>query len=190
MGEYIRAAKNAAAMGFEAGFEVPSLPEIDLLIPALPSLDFLNINELEWGDTNAPEMRRRRLIFEDSVHNAVEGSRAWCRNICRFEKVHFCSSAFKDSVQLRMRLIRTAEHTARAFDEISEDGTVIYGKIEDALAVPEAVLQLGPEMFEERDGALETAWWILVEKGDEIKGKKTIIERYPNRGIIVEVTPL
>jgi hypothetical protein len=45
-------------------------------------------------------------------------------------------------------------------------------------------------MCEERDDALETAWWILVEKGDEIKGKKTIVERYPNRGIIVEVTPL
>jgi hypothetical protein len=188
--DYIMAARSAKAMGFETGFEVPSLPEIDLLIPALPSLDFLNINELEWGETNAPEMRRRKLVFEDSVHNAVEGSRAWSRNICRHKKVHFCSSAFKDSVQLRMRLIRTAETTARAFDEISDDGTIIYGRIEDARAVPDAVRELGPGMCEERDDALETAWWILVEKGDEIKGKKTIVERYPNRGIIVEVTPL
>ncbi|MDD1708545.1 MAG: radical SAM protein, partial [Methanoregulaceae archaeon] len=144
----------------------------------------------EWGETNAPEMRRRMLVPEDSVHNAVEGSRGWSRNICRHEKVHFCSSAFKDSVQLRMRLIRIAETTARAFDEIGDDGTVIYGRIENALSIPDAVRQLGPEMFEERDGALETAWWILVEKGAEIKGKKTIIERYPNRGIIVEVTPI
>jgi hypothetical protein len=45
-------------------------------------------------------------------------------------------------------------------------------------------------MYEERDGALETAWWILVESGDEIAGNKTVVERYPNRGIIVEVTPL
>jgi hypothetical protein len=177
-------------MGFETGFEVPALPEIDLLIPALPHLDFLNINELEWGETNAPEMRRRELVPEDSVHNAVEGARAWCRNICRYEKVYFCSSAFKDSVQLRKRLIRIAENTARPFDEISEDGTIIYGRIEDILLVPESVLQLGPGMFEEREGALETAWWILVKKGSEIEGKKTIIERYPNRGIIVEVTPL
>jgi uncharacterized protein len=188
--DYLMAAKRAAAMGFEAGFEVPSLPEIDLLIPALPHLDFLNINELEWGETNAPEMRRRMLVPEDSVHNAVEGSRSWSRNICRHEKVHFCSSAFKDSVQLRKRLIRVAETTARAFDEIGDDGTVVYGRIEHATSVPDAVRQLGPDMFEERDGGLETAWWILVKKGDEIKGKKTIIERYPNRGIIVEVTPL
>jgi hypothetical protein len=188
--EYIRSAKSAAGMGFEVGFEVPALPEIDLLIPALPYLDFLNINELEWGETNAPEMRRRELIPEDSVHNAVEGARAWCRNICRYEKVYFCSSAFKDSVQLRKRLIRIAENTARAFDEISDDGTIIYGRIEGTSFIPAAVRQLGPEMFEERDGALETVWWILAEKGNEIEGKKTIVERYPNRGIIVEVTPV
>lgn len=188
--DYIVAAKQAASMGFETGFEVPSLPEIDLLIPALPYLDFLNINELEWGESNAPEMRRRQLALEDSVHNAVEGSRAWSRNICRHEKVYFCSSAFKDSVQLRMRLIRIAENTARAFDEISDDGTIIYGRIEHARAIPDAVRQLGPDMYEERDGGLETAWWILVESGDEIAGNKTVVERYPNRGIIVEVTPL
>jgi pyruvate formate-lyase activating enzyme-like uncharacterized protein len=188
--DYILAAKEAALMGFETGFEVPSLPEINLLIPALPYLDFLNINELEWGESNAPEMRRRQLVLEDSVHNAVEGSRGWSRNICRHEKVHFCSSAFKDSVQLRMRLIRIAENTARAFDEISDDGTIIYGRIEHARTIPDAVRQLGPDMYEERDGALETAWWILVESGDEIAGNKTVVERYPNRGIIVEVTPL
>jgi len=188
--EYIRSAEMASAMGFETGFEVPALPEIDLLIPALPHLHFLNINELEWGETNAPEMRRRALVLEDSVHNAVEGSRRWCRNICRHEKVYLCSSAFKDSVQLRKRLIRIAETTARPFDEISSDGTIIYGRIEGALSVPEAVRELGTGMFEEREGALETAWWILVEQGDEIEGTKAIIERYPNRGIIVEVTPL
>ena len=188
--EYLQAARMASAMGFEVGFEVPALPEIDLLLPALPYLDFLNINELEWGETNAPEMRRRNLVLEDSVHNAVEGARGWCRKISRNKKVHFCSSAFKDSVQLRKRLIRIAENTARPFDEISDDGTVIYGRIEDTISVPEAVRELGAEMYEERDGALETAWWILVEKGDKIQGKKTIIERYPNRGIIVEVTPV
>ena len=188
--EYLRSAELASAMGFETGFEVPALPEIDLLIPALSHLHFLNINELEWGETNAHEMRRLHLVLEDSIHNAVEGSRAWCRNIVKNENVYFCSSAFKDSVQLRNRLIRIAETTARPFDEISDDGTIIYGRIEGALSVPEAVLELGPGMFEEREGAFETAWWILFERGDEIEGTKSIIERYPNRGIIVEVTPL
>jgi pyruvate formate-lyase activating enzyme-like uncharacterized protein len=120
----------------------------------------------------------------------VEGARAWSHNICRYEKVYFCSSAFKDSVQLRKRLIRIAKNTARTFDEISDEGTIIYGRIEHTSFIPDAVRMLGPEMFEERDGALETAWWILAEKGKEIEGKKTIVERYPNRGIIVEVTPV
>lgn len=188
--DHLRAAKRAKALGFEAGFEVPSLPAINLLAPALPHLSFLNINELEWGETNAPEMRRRELVLEDSVHNAVEGSRGWCRAICRDKKVHFCSSAFKDSVQLRKRLIRIAGVTARPFDEISDDGTIIYGRIEEVPVIPVIVRQLGDEMFEERDGGVETAWWILIERSGEIEGRKTIIERYPNRGIIVEVTPL
>ena len=189
-GPYILSALDAREMGFLVGMEVPALPELDLLVPALPHLDFLNINELEWGETNAPAMRSRALVPEDSVHNAVRGSRDWGRAICAHDKVHFCSSAFKDSVQLRKRLLRIAGNTARSFDEISDEGTVIYGRMEGVTTLPDRIRDLPTHLFEFRDGGLELAWWVLFEQSDGLAGEKSIIERYPDRGIIVEVTSL
>lgn len=189
-GPYRSSAVAAKEMGFSCGFEVPSLPEVGELLPSLEFLDFLNINELEWGETNADEMRRRRFLPEDSVHNAVEGSRKWAAGISRHPSVHFCSSRFKDSVQLRRRLIRIAKTTARTFDEITEDGTIVYGRIELSGPVPPSIRALGDDMFEVRDGGVETAPWVLFEVEDLPAENKAIIERYPDRGIIIEVTPL
>jgi pyruvate formate-lyase activating enzyme-like uncharacterized protein len=187
---YRTSAVRAREMGFETGFEVPALPEVGHLLPALEFLDFLNINELEWGETNAPEMRRRDLVPEDSVHNAVKGSREWATRLSRSEKVHFCSSEFKDSVQLRKRLLRTARNTARPFDIITEDGTVVYGRFDLSGGMPPEIRAMGRDMFEIRDGGVETAYWVVISMRDMIKGDSSIIERYPDRGIIVEVTPL
>jgi pyruvate formate-lyase activating enzyme-like uncharacterized protein len=187
---YREAAEMARDMGFECGFEVPALPEVGDLLPALEFLDFLNINELEWGETNAPEMRRRALVPEDSVHNAVCGSRAWASAISRHPNVHFCSSEYKDSVQLRKRLIRIAKNTARPFDEITEDGTIVYARIELSGEIPQAIKDLGEQMYEVREGGVETAGWVLLEREAPLGNARSIIERYPDRGIIVEVTPL
>jgi pyruvate formate-lyase activating enzyme-like uncharacterized protein len=116
--DFIRSAKRAKEMGFDIGFEVPSLPGLELLVLALPHLDFLNINELEWGETNAYAMRERGYELADELHNAICGARDWAEELCRHEKVHWCTSAFKDSVQLRERLKRIAQNTARPFDEL------------------------------------------------------------------------
>jgi pyruvate formate-lyase activating enzyme-like uncharacterized protein len=188
--EYFRTVRRAREMGISVGFEVPALPEVGQLEAALPDLDFLTINELEWGETNADEMRRRGYHPEDSVHNAVSGSREWASGISRHAKVRFCSSQFKDSIQLRKRLIRVARNTARMFDEVTGDGTIVYGLIEGVDEVPSVLRDYGEDMYETRDGAFETAWWILVEERVRIGGRKSVIERYPDRGIIVEVTPV
>ncbi len=188
--EFVRAARHARDMGVCVGFEVPALPNVGILENALPELDFLTINELEWGETNADEMRRRGYVPEDSVHNAVAGSREWAAQICRNPKVRFCSSQFKDSVQLRERLIRVARNTARPFDEVTGEGTVIYGVIENVEGIPPAIRDYGEDMYEVREGVVETAWWIVAEERARIGGKKAVIERYPDRGIVVEVVPV
>ena len=193
--DYIRSAKRAKEMGFDIGIEVPALPGLELLIPALPCLDFLNINELEWGETNAYRMRERGYELADELHNAIEGAKGWAEELCRHDKVHWCSSAFKDSVQLRERLKRTAGNTARPFDEITPDGTIVYGVLEPPARQKVMCTQLceqalEPGSFEICGDRIEMAWWLLEKNADELPGKKYVVERYPNGGMIVEVTPL
>ena len=193
--DFIRSAKRAKEMGFDIGIEVPALPGLELLIPALPYLDFLNINELEWGESNAYQMRERGYELADELHNAIDGAKGWAEELCRHDKVHWSSSAFKDSVQLRERLKRIAQNTARPFDEITDDGTIVYGVIKPSEANKSACLLLckekcEPDSYEDCGDRIEMAWWLLTELSDQMKGEKFVIERYPNKGMIVEMTPL
>lgn len=193
--EFITSARHAREMGFDIGIEVPALPGLELLIPALPYLDFLNINELEWGESNAFQMRERGYGLADELHNAIEGAEQWAEELRRQDKVHWCASAFKDSVQLRERLKRIAGNTARPFDEITDDGTIVYGVCEPGPENAENIAAFFQERCEQTSfqvflDRIETAWWLLEKHADELPGKKNIIERYPNGGMIVEVTPL
>jgi hypothetical protein len=193
--DFIRSAKRAKEMGFDIGIEVPALPGLEHLIPALPYLDFLNINELEWGETNAYAMRERGYELADELHNAIDGALGWAEELCRYDKVHWCSSGFKDSVQLRERLKRIAQNTARPFDEITDDGTIVYGVFEPESGNTGDIAKFLEERFEPDSfgiftDRIETAWWLLEKHADELSGEKYVIERYPNGGMIVERTPL
>ena len=190
--EYPRAIREARTLGFAIGVEVPALPGMERLAPLLPLVDFFNINELEWGEANADGMRERGLSLARPVGNAIEGCLEWAAPLLDDPRVRFCTSRFKDSVQLRQRLVRIARNTARTFDECTEDGTVVYGRLRPTGAIGDAVAALGLEEDEyavEEDG-LELAWWRLAEGRDAVTGEKAVVERYPNRGMVVEVTPL
>ncbi len=183
---YLASIQAARRMGFSIGIEVPSLPGLEEFIPVLPFIDFLNINELEWSETNAAGMRRKGYSLADNCHNAVRDAKKYARKLLSNPKVHWCSSSFKDSVQLRERLKRIAQNTARPFDEITDDGTIIYGILEPSGPVP----AVDPTLMEERDGHIEMSWRLLVEEAGCLEGKKYVVERYPNRGMVVEVLPL
>jgi hypothetical protein len=189
-GPYAGSAKMAKDMRFDVGVEVPALPSVGVLGPALSILDFLNINELEWGDTNAEGMRERRFVLEDGYHNAVDGAREWARHISREEKVHFCSSSFKDSVQLRNRLIRIAKNTARPFDHVTRDGTIIYGNLVPAGDDGTWAGRLARGSYIDFGDHIELSWRVLRKQAELLTGECSIIERYPDHGMIVEVTPL
>jgi uncharacterized protein len=193
--DFITSARHAKEMGFAIGIEVPALPGLEYLTQALPYLDFLNINELEWGENNANQMRERGYELADELHNAIAGARDWAEELCRHEKVHWCSSAFKDSVQLRERLKRVAHNTARPFDEITDDGTIVYGVFEprsgsSGTATSFFEDRLEADSYHIFPDRIEMAWWLLEKYADELEGKKYVIERYPNSGMVVEMTPL
>ncbi len=189
---YPDAIRRARTLGFAIGVEVPSLPGLEGLRPLLPLVDFFNINELEWGEASADGMRSRGLVLADTIGNAVEGARDWAAPLLGDEKVRYCSSAFKDAVQLRERMIRIAVNTARPFDEVTGDGTVVYGTVlpADGVDLVVSALGLGDGEYEVVDGALELAWDRLAAGRSAVAGEKAIVERYPNRGMVVEVLPL
>jgi uncharacterized protein len=189
---YPDALRRARARGFAVGVEVPSLPGLEGLRPLLPLVDFLNINELEWGEICADGMRARGLELAEQHGNAVVGAREWARPLLGDEKVRYCSSSFKDAVQLRERMIRIAVNTARPFDEVTDDGTVVYGRVFPVDGVDGAVAALGLADGEYAvvDGGVELAWERLAAARDAVAGEKAIVERYPNRGMVVEVIPL
>jgi len=107
------------------------------------------------------------------------------------ERVYFCTSVFKDAAQHRNRLKRMAKVIRREFDEITDDGTLVYGKAWesearlDELGVPEEFYTVKPDH-------VELAWWLLeemVQEGDVSEGE--IVEQYPTvDGTVVERTPL
>jgi len=107
------------------------------------------------------------------------------------EKVYFCTSVFKDAAQHRRRLKRMARSIRRPFDEVTDDGTLVYGK---TTAEPERFERLGvpEEFYTVKSDHVEVAWWLLeemIEEGD--LGEGEIVEQYPTYdGTVVERTPL
>ncbi len=139
-GAYRSVLEQAPRWGIRRGVEIPVLPEKEAelrrLLKTLDAIgiDFVNLNELEFSETNETKMRERRYRVDPRNGWGVRGSRAVAERLVRelslSVPVHYCSSRFKDGVQLRQRLLRQAERTAPAFAEHTGDGTVVLGIVE------------------------------------------------------------
>jgi len=145
----------APAWGIRRGVEIPVLPEkqkeLRRLLRALDplQLDFINLNEMEFSATNESALRGRGYRVDPWNGWGVKGSRATAERMVREMRLatplHYCSSRFKDGVQLRQRLLRRAERTAPSFAERTEDGTIRLGVVEapDDLQLPRVVAAIG-----------------------------------------------
>ena len=196
---YQRSLLYAKELGMSAGIEIPVIREVPEIERAIFEAGaFLNLNELEFSDTNSAAMKLLGYRLRDEVSNAVQSSEATAHEIVLNSKanIRYCSSRFKDATQLRERLKRTASRIARSFDEITDDGTIIYGEITGD--VSEALkklkkLEVPRDMYAFIDGnRIEIAWWILDDIKEELAGTvKSIVERYPLKdGLVVERIPL
>jgi pyruvate formate-lyase activating enzyme-like uncharacterized protein len=187
--------KEANELGFCTGIEIPAISnDLNGVISLLKEVDgFLNLNELEFSETNFAELKKKGFVPVNDTSCAALGSKEAAISL-DYGKLHFCSSIFKDAVQLRERFKRMAKKSARYFDVITDDGTLVYGVIEgDCMnLLKEAGAQ--EEMFAYKDGIVDTAWWIARDLAGELNKigcKVSVIERYPMKnGIIVEMTPL
>jgi pyruvate formate-lyase activating enzyme-like uncharacterized protein len=197
-GPYARAVADAAAMGMEAGYEVPALPDMEAdLRDFLGSLlgaggaPFVNLNELEFSPTNAEALLARGYEVKDDVSAAVEGSEGLARAMVdefgpRGLRVHYCSASFKDAIQLRRRLARRARNVALPHEVVTPDQTILKGVVRTGY--PEALARdlqsrfdVPPELMvvDREGGVLEVAPWVLEELQDEIEGESYLVEEYP-----------
>ncbi len=132
--------EGAPALGLRRGVEIPVLPEkaeeLGALLDALEGIgvDFVNLNELEFSETNASQLEERGYAVVPGTGWGVEGSRALAERIVRERRsrlpVHYCSSRFKDGVQLKQRLLRRAERVAPAYADRTDEGTLVFGVVE------------------------------------------------------------
>lgn len=203
-----RAMRDAQALGLRVGFEVPAIPGVEVGLRRLLALaqrlrvDYVNLNELEYTHTNGEELARRGLVVADDGSAAIEGSRELAlRLVQEFGRrlpMHYCSSRFKDAVQLSNRVRRRAERTARPLDLISQEGLIVVGLIEapdpartanrliEEFEVPPELMAVDP-----LKGRVEVAAWVLEEVASEFREKCFLIERYPTaEALEVERNPL
>lgn len=193
------ALKEAKSLGIEAGVEIPSIAPAPEIIKAVRDADaFMNINELEFSDTNAEELKSLGFKPEE-IHSGAIGSEKIARAhfMPAGVKVHYCPSRFKDAVQLRERFKRRCERVARPFDIPTVDGTLIYGTINGNIErTLEAlkVLEVPEEMYSLNRDKIEISAPILEDISKKLKSIGCIvslIERYPiEDGLVVERIPL
>jgi pyruvate formate-lyase activating enzyme-like uncharacterized protein len=180
--------------GLTPAFEIPGIrPETEFLdFLDEGAADFCNINEFEMSDGNYRRMQEEGYERKEGHMSAVENSREEILEVMGdHEKVYFCTSVFKDAAQHRRRLKRMARTIRRPFDEVTDDGTLVYGK---TWADPERFENLGvpEEFYTVKSDHVEVAWWLLEEMiadGDLDEGE--IVEQYPSYdGQVVERTPV
>ena len=196
-------AEIAANSGMDVGIEVPAIPgaeeELSSLIDYAFSVGvkFVNLNELEFSESNWDMMEAHGYEVRDDVSAAVLGSEETALKVMESceGSIHFCSSPFKDGVQLRRRLIRKAENVCKDYQGITEDGTIVRGYLyaQDPEEAAAELREMGVEddMMAVLDGKVEVAPWILEEIVEELEYKCCISEQYPTAdGLEVERTPL
>ncbi len=124
------------------GAEVPVLPGaseyIKKLIKFLDKIgaSFINLNELEASDSNLSSLMsrgyrvsRRRPVVEGSEEEALQIVK-WAEEAGIGITVHYCPASYKDSIQMRLRLVRKATRLRKPYEEVTPEGMLAYGIVD------------------------------------------------------------
>jgi hypothetical protein len=194
-----QALTQAKDLGLIAGVEIPCIMPAPAIVEVVKDTDaFLNINELEFSETNYAGLTEEGFMPDDLGCGAIGSEEIARKHFLRNDLlVHYCPSRFKDAVQLKERFLRRANRMARPFDYVSEEGTIIHGIIEGNL--PDALqilkdLAVPEKMYCLRAERIDIAAPILEDITKELESTKcilSIIEKYPHEdGLVVERIPL
>ncbi|MBR9681333.1 MAG: radical SAM protein [Candidatus Altiarchaeota archaeon] len=180
---------------WEVGAEVPAIPgEFQKLCDYLGSLNslgvkFVNLNELEFSDSNFETLRSHDLehIDSDDESIGVKGSEPLAKKMVEWAKdqgmstsVHYCSAQTKLFTQLVSRYKRTAKNIAQSFETVTREGTILVGEVPNT---PENKDKL--KQFEEYGEWLRTN----LKNAEKLGGR--VVEYWPTFDKrIIEITNL
>ena len=208
--------KTALDTSTDVAIEIPSMPRMDqemfLLVEWANDLgiNWINLNELEYSEGNADNLNHRKYSVKDDISAAVKGSQESASNVLKmivdqyFEiGVHYCSSSFKDGIQLTNRIKRRAKNIVKTHELISDDGTLIKGVIYTKNMALQELYESIKQEFNVWDRhiflncekrRIELGIWILEEISPKLKERGLecyITEEYPTAdGLEVERIPL
>ncbi|MGV8151145.1 MAG: radical SAM protein [Candidatus Woesearchaeota archaeon] len=124
---------------FKIGIEIPVLPKSYSVTKKVVDyfnsyVDFINLNELEISD--AESFKIKNVHVRNNTYYGAAGSQEAAFELLKYinkkyplQNVHYCTCKLKDKIQLGKRLKKRAENTAKKFDIITEDGTILRGAI-------------------------------------------------------------
>ncbi len=189
----------------DKGMEIPLVPhmkeETFHLLKEVDKygLDFINLNELEFSITNLDELDKYGYVAKNDESSAVKGSEEMAYEILKMDletPLHYCSSSFKDAIQLRKRIGRRAKNIAKIYDVITEDGTLLKGVImanKEKIDEIKRKFEIDDNMiaWDSEKNRIETSPFILEEIAEYLPYKCFLIEEYPTADRLeVEIIPL
>ncbi len=136
--------EKAIGKGISVGAEVPVIPDskyikdLEEFILYLDKIgaEFINLNELEICAPNGQALRERGFFLKEGTIASVENSKEMAYNFMRKVgnfvslKIHFCSVKAKDYTQVKNRYLRRARSIKLPFEEITEEGLLLFAQIE------------------------------------------------------------
>jgi len=197
--------EKALHKGMTVGAEVPVIPESDYIndleefISYLDKIgaDFINLNEFEYCSPNSQFLKERGFKLKEGSMAVVKNSKETALDLINkladkvSIKVHFCTIRAKDYHQLKNRYLRRAKNIKLSYEEINDEGLLLYGQIEgdkknilklsqyllSELKIPSKLLSI------EKDN-IKLPYYIAI-KDELIK----FLDNYPLNGYILEVLP-
>ena len=194
---------------WDFGIEIPAIPGReefvkDLLNTYYNFIQFINLNEFEYSDTNNDALHEHNYFCISEDTYAIKGSNSSAFEIMSYVqenlsklRVHFCTAKLKDATQISNRLKLRSKNIAKNLDVVDEEGMLIRGVIKtndfdfiETLAekydIPDTLI----EADEERSQIL-IAGWVLEEIAKDLDFKCELVTEYPTADrMIVEVLPL
>ncbi|MFX0057297.1 MAG: radical SAM protein [Candidatus Hodarchaeota archaeon] len=136
--------KYALKKKMNVGAEVPIIPlneyikHIEDFIFYLDKIgaDFINLNEFEYCFPNSEYLKERGFKLKKGTIASVENSKEMAINLIKriadkvHIKIHFCTIIAKDYWQLKERYMRRAKEIKEPYEDINEEGLLMYAQIE------------------------------------------------------------